>query len=246
MNTVKKIKVLLEYILQILLQSLYFKICVYTFFRNCFFLRTNSGLRHNRTLRKHPCSQPSQMFPELPSASMLRPVKQVRGKAWRQIFKSQILRPDYTQARTCGFALDVFVASVLETLATTTGDALGRKPDTFILGSPMSSNVNDPVEIYMISLLIPSIINGFLIGVSEYLMNVLHAVWIYFHTLQERLDQVDKAFRLWQLAIIFVFRSFISQTKHMASKNSTWPVSDDSGRENSLHVFKSWKHWTAK
>lgn len=90
----------------------------------------------------------------------------------------------HAHARTCGFALDVFIASVLETLATTTGDALGRRPVTFILGSPISSNANDPVDIYMISLLIPSIINGFLIGVSEYLMNVLHAVWIYFRTLQ--------------------------------------------------------------
>lgn len=65
---------------------------------------------------------------------------------------------------------------------------------------------------------IPSIINGFLIGLDVYLMNVLHAVWIYFHTLQEHLDQVDKAFRWRQPAIIFVFRSLISQAKHMASK----------------------------
>lgn len=120
-----------------------------------------------------------------------------------------------THARTCGSALEVFIASVLETLATTTGDALERKVVTFILEHPMNSSAMD---IYMVSLLIPSIINGFLIGLNVYLINVLHAVWIYFHTLQEHLDQVDKAFRWRQPAIIFVFSSFVSQTKHMASK----------------------------
>lgn len=114
--------------------------------------------------------------------------------------------------------------------------------ESFIPEHPMNSSANDPMDIYMVSLLIPSIINWFLIGLNVYLMNVLHAVWIYFHTLQEHLDQVNKAFRWRQPAIIFVFRSFISQTKHMASENSAWPVSEDSGRENSLHVFKSWKH----
>lgn len=161
--------------------------------------------------------------------------------------KAKILGCTYSRvtrihAWTCGSALEVFIASVLETLATTTGDALERKVVTFILEHPMNSSANDPMDIYMVSLLIPSIINWFLIGLNVYLMNVLHAVWIYFHTLQEHLDQVDKAFRWRQPAIIFVFRSFISQTKHIASKNSAWPVSDDSGRENSLHVFKSWKH----
>ncbi len=161
--------------------------------------------------------------------------------------KAKILGCTYSrvtrsQAWTCGSALEVFIASVLGTLATTTGDALERKVVTFILEHPMNSSANDPMDIYMVLLLIPSIINWFLIGLNVYLMNVLHAVWIYFHTLQEHLDQVNKAFRWRQPAIIFVFRSFISQTKHMASENSAWPVSDDSGRENSLHVFKSWKH----
>lgn len=80
-----------------------------------------------------------------------------------------------------------------------------------------------------------------LIGLNVYLVNVLHAVWIYFHNLQEQLDQVDKSFRWGQPPIIFVFRAFISKTKHMGSKTATWSVSDESGCENSRHVFKSWK-----
>lgn len=79
----------------------------------------------------------------------------------------------------------------------------GKESCYFILEPPMSSSAMD---INMVSLLIPSIINGFLIGLNVYLMNVLHAVWIYFHTLQEHLDQVDNAFRWRQSAIIFCFQ----------------------------------------
>ncbi len=118
-----------------------------------------------------------------------------------------------THARTCGSALEVFIASVLETLATTTGDALERKVVTSSLSLPWAAapmirwiSTWFHCSFHLLSMF-------FLIGLNVYLMTVLHAVWI-----QEHLDQVDKAFRWRQPAIIFVFRSFISQTKHMAEE----------------------------
>ncbi len=65
-------------------------------------------------------------------------------KSWLQIMKAKVPGCTYrrvtcTHAQTCGSALEVFIASVLEILATTTGDALERKVVTSSLSLPWAA-----------------------------------------------------------------------------------------------------------